>query len=938
MPTRALSPPDPIAAAALKGAVLRMREVLDAQVDAAGKGTNGDDGAAVGRAHARELDALLSQSFTAAEARAAHDKPLFAALVAVGSYGRGAVALRSDVDVKLIVRQKNDRANALADALLYPLWDAGLSVGHQVTTADEAIDLAKDDLATATSLLDLRQIAGDPAIVHDIEQRAWGGIFAEGALPDFLDRLEAEVAQRNERFGGSVYLLEPDVKNGAGGMRDLDVARWAVRARFRAGAEDRGAVWGDLVRLGVLVAREAREIEQAEEFLWRVRNRLHRMAGRRSDRLTFDAQEAIAVAMGLCDFHEHVPRESRGLVEGDPESHEARAAGAERLMQKYYVRAREITRAQERLLERARPPKKRGKPVEIDLGDGIKLFDGQVTFAAGADLSADPALAFRLYSACVRRDAPVLAFARDTITRAAGEPAWCERLRASEEATNLFVDLVCTVQEVKTRRGSMVGELHDVGLLLAMIPEFSPVTGRVHHDTYHVYTVDVHSVAAVDCLRALARGEMAHEHPLASRIAAEIARPRALFLATLLHDVGKGYPDATGSRKNHSESGALLCDRILPRLGLDAGETEQARAIVNQHLAMYHVASRRDLDDPSTIEEFCRVVQGRQGLRDLYLCTVADITTTSPAAMTSWKARMLEELFVAADSHLKGVAPPQADEQRVQHARESATKLWQALVNHETRAPEDRAGSKVAFAEFVASMPERYLLANAPEAIARHAGLALERAPGSANAGIVSTRHPEIFELCVVTDDRPGLLASIAAAITANRLEVLAAQVYSRGTSADGIEAVDLFWVRDRVDPKEGPARALPRLLRDLGDLTSGRVDDKALLRTRIGASSSWRERPSPNVPTEIVMDDRASRRHTVIEVFAKDRPGLLYTLAQTLHDMSVSIVLSKINTEGTRVADVFYVTELNGTKVEPGPRFKAIRDALSFALERQSE
>ncbi len=915
-----------------------MRETLDAKIDAAEKGATSGDGVEAGRAHARELDILLSQSFTAAQMRAAPEKePLAASLAAVGSYGRGAVALRSDVDVRLIVRQKNDRANALADALLYPLWDAGLSVGHQVMTADEAIDLSKDDLASATALLDLRQIAGDPTILNDLEQRAWGGIFAEGTLSEFLDRLEAEVAQRNERFGGSVYLLEPDVKNGAGGMRDLDVARWAVRARFRAGAEDRAAVWGDLVRLGVLVAREAREIEQAEEFLWRVRNRLHRMAGRRSDRLTFDAQEAIAVAMGLTDLREDVPRDSRGLVEG-AQSDEARAAGAERLMQKYYVRAREVTRAQERLLERARPPKRRGKPVEIDLGDGIKLFDGQVTFAATPDFTGDPAIAFRLYSACVRKDAPVLAFARNAVTRAASEPAWCEKLRASEEATTLFVDLVCTVQEVKTRRGSMVGELHDVGLLLAMIPEFSPVTGRVHHDTYHVYTVDVHSVAAVDCLRALARGEMAHEHPLASRIAAEVARPRPLFLATLLHDVGKGYPDASGSRKNHSESGALLCDRILPRLGLDASETQEARAIVKQHLTMYHVAARRDLDDEATIEEFCRAVEGRQGLRDLYLCTVADITTTSPAAMTSWKARMLEELYVAADSYLKGAAPARADEERVQGARDLANKLWE--------------GPKTAFAEFVSSMPERYLLANAADAIARHAGLAVERAPGSANAGIAPTRHPEIFELCVVTDDRPGLLASIAAAITANRLEVLAAQVYSRTTSrgladlredvprdsARGVEAVDLFWVRDRVDAVEGPARALPRLLRDLGDLTWGRIDDKTLLRTRIGASSAWRERPSPNVATEIVIDDRASRRHTVIEVFAKDRPGLLYTLAQTLHEMSVSIVLSKINTEGTRVADVFYVTELDGSKVEPGPRFKAIRDALSFALERQSE
>ncbi|MGH7285741.1 MAG: ACT domain-containing protein, partial [Polyangiaceae bacterium] len=539
------------------------------------------------------------------------------------------------------------------------------------------------------------------------------------------------------------------------------------------------------------------------------------------------------------------------------------------------------------------------------------------------DLATDPALAFRLYDACVRHAAPVLAFARDAVARAASEPAWCEKLRASQEAARLFVELVCTVQEARTRRGSMVGELHDVGLLLAMIPEFSPVTGRVHHDVYHVYTVDVHSVAAVDCLRALARGELAHEHPIASRIAAEIARPRPLFLATLLHDVGKGYPDATGSRKNHSESGAILCDRILPRLGLDAEETAEARAIVREHLTMYHVAARRDLSDEATIEEFCRAVRGRQGLRDLYLCTVADITTTSPAAMTSWKSRMLEELFVAADTHLKGGARAEIDRERLAHARESALEAWQ--------------GDPAALEIFLSSMDARYLLANAGDAMARHAKVSLERKKSDVNAAIFPTRHPEISELCVVADDRPGLLASISAAITANRLEVLAAQVYSRSTDR-GVEAVDLFSVRDRVDAKDGVSNAMPRLLRDLGDVCSGRVDAEALLRERVGSTSTWRQRPSPNVPTEIVLDDRASRRHTVIEVFAKDRPGLLHTLAHALHELGLSIVLSKINTEGTRVADVFYVTEANGSKVEPGPRFKDIKSALGFALERQSE
>jgi [protein-PII] uridylyltransferase len=455
-----------------------------------------------------------------------------------------------------------------------------------------------------------------------------------------------------------------------------------------------------------------------------------------------------------------------------------------------------------------------------------------------------------------------------------------------------------------------------------MIPEFQPVTGRVHHDTYHVYTVDVHSVAAVDCLRALARGELAHIHPVASRLAAEMPRPRPVFLATLLHDVGKGYPDASGSRKNHSTSGAELCDTILPRLGLGPDEVKEARALVLQHLAMYHVATRRDLDDPSTVSEFARLVLGREGLKHLYLLTVVDISTTSPTAMTSWKARMLEELYIATDAYLAGVKLSGIDEERVDRVREAARSFW--------------SGPAAFFEEFLASMPDRYLLANAPDAIAAHAKLALEREQGGAvvRASILPSRHAEVAELCVVAADRPGLLARISAAITAGRLEVLAAQVYSRAVpGAERTEAVDLFWVRDRVDGADAAARALGRLVKDLEDVCTGAVDAEKLLEQRAGGSSQWRERPSPAVVTEVVVEDRASPRHTVIEIFAKDRPGLLYTVARSLHELGLSIALSKINTEGTRVADVFYVSELDGSKVEPGERFKAIRDALTSAI-----
>ncbi len=861
--------------------------------------TPGEDGLALGRANARFLEACIVARFASAANRPGADANGLA-LAAVGSFGRGAVALWSDADLVLVVAPSEaEKAESFAKAFLYPLWDASLPVGHQILSAADAIPLAQQDLATATSLLDLHFLAGDEALLRELSAHANEGLFSEEDLGEFIDRLDAEAVARHERFGGSVYLLEPDVKGGPGGLRDLDGARWAARARYPVGETGKAGFWGELVRLGVVVAREAQEIAASEEFLWRVRNRLHARARRKSDRLGFEDQEALGQAMGYGDD---------------------RARAAERLMQDYYLHARAIGRARARMLERLRPTRRRSKPMPpADLDGSVQLFEGHITIASSVMLQGDPALAMRVYAACVRQQAPVLPFARDAITRSAADPEWCERLRASPEAATLFVDLICTVPETRTQRGSIVGELHDVGLLLAMVPEFLPVTGRVHHDVYHVYTVDVHSVAAVDRLRQFARGELAQEFPLASRLSLEIGRPRPLFLATLLHDVGKGWPDEQGSLRQHSKMGADLCERILPRLGLSAEDSDEARQLVLDHLLMYRIATRRDLDDLGTIAEFCRTVRGREGLRNLYLLTVADLSTTSPTAMTSWKARMLDELYFAAEAYLAG-HQPREDVQRLARARAAVRASWSGSPRRALDA-------------LLATMPDRYLLANGPDSIVQHARVVLERGARAAHVARIQSRHLESAELCVVADDRPGLLAGIAAAITANRLEVLAAQVYSRPVGSR-VEAVDLFWVRDREGGTGGVEKALPRLARDLDDVCSGRVNPDDLLRERTGSTSAWRERPSPAVPTEIILEDRASPRHTIVEVFAKDRPGLLYRLAGALHGLGLSIALSKINTEGTRVADVFYVSELDGNKIARGDRYKEVQDVLVRAVD----
>jgi [protein-PII] uridylyltransferase len=858
--------------------------------------TEGEAGLALGCRHAKIMDGLLTALYPAAFATMKQQRrwaPVL--LAAVGGYGRGVVGLKSDLDVRLLTTQSPERIRPIAEALLYPLWDAGVSIGHQVVSISDALSTAKGDLPTATALLDWRPIAGDVNAGQMLEERAFRGVFSDGELHSFMHRLENEVNDRHQRFGASVYLLEPDVKNGAGGLRDLDIALWAARARWRV------KKLADLVRIGILVPREANEIAAASDFLWTVRNHLHHHAGRRSDRLTFEEQETIARAMG------YGARVGSVHADADPSG-----AMVETFMSDYYRHARTITRAREQIITRATPRVGRKRPHEEDLGAGLRTFDGQITVADPAELSRDPSLALRLYATAIARSMPVLPFARDAIARVARDPAFCAALRESREAADTFVQLVCTAQETCLRQGSVLAELHDVGMLTAMIPEFSPVVGRVHHDLYHVYTVDVHSVAAVDRLRALVRGDLAHEYPLACRLAAEVTRPTVVYLATLLHDVGK----AIGG-KDHSRRGADMSKAILTRLGLPPEDVEAGCHLILQHLLMYHVATRRDLEDQATVAEFAREVHGREGLRDLYVLTVSDLSTTSPTSLTTWKARMLDDLFLATDAHLSG---QKVDEGRVSRVRDQVRKEW-------------RDPSSTAFLDaFMTSMPERYLFANSTAEIAAHAALAKKADSSPVTAGLVPSRYPEAAELCIIAPDRPGLLAAMTAAIAASRLEVHKAQIHSRALPDGSVQAVDLFWVRDRVNGAEGAARALPKLEKDLVSVMTGQVKPRDLVAAR--GASPWAERPAPNVVTEISIDNRASASQTVIEILTRDRPGLLFALSDALHELGLSIAVAKINTEGNRVADVFYVTEAGGSKIDPGARTQEVRARLLEVLD----
>lgn len=864
----------------------------------------GGVGVAFARKHASIADELVRSIFEQVRLICA-EVPLL--LGAVGGYGRGLLAFGSDLDLCFVSTEPNSTVSECIETMLYPLWDAGINVGHQIVHPyNVAIDAAAD-LAMATELLDFRPLAGDLRLLPLLRKQLDESIFSDRKLATFIAQLEAGTKRRHEQFGDSVYLLEPDLKNGTGGLRDLDSALWAARARF--GTND----LGEFAQLSFITAQNQKDTERALDFLWTIRNHLHRASGRKADRLTFTEQERIAEKMG------YALKDAAGLPQ-------LQRIGemVEAFMSDYYRHARVIAQTSARIVGRAKRGACGSTPKVVPLPGGIVECEGRLGLAEPERIRRDPVLAFRIYALAVAQDMSVLSRTRDAIALMTTDPELCEQLRQDKEAAALFVALLCSSKPAPFLTDSILTELHDVGLLLAMIPEFAPVVGRVHHDMYHVYTVDVHSIAAVDKLHALTRGDLATTYPLAARLAAETVRRRVLFMATLLHDVGK----AIGGT-NHARRGAEMSDVILARLGFTCEESEDVSRLIRHHLTMYMVATRRDLNDPATITEFLRDTWDRESLRDLFLLTVADVSTTSTNAMTTWKLGMLNALFRSSDAFLAGSLAGLSS--RVARVRDAVCSLW------------EEPASLAELEHFLDSMPERYFLANTPQEVVAHARQALGGGDESVSVSLMPSSHDGILglcvvagakrdlDLCVVTDDRPGLLASIAAAISASRFDIQAAQINSRRLASGGYQALDLFWVRSSAhdDARE---RRLGQLKRNLAAVVRGEVAPEVLVEPSLASGRNAR-RPTPAVVTEVLFDHHASEEYTVIEVLAEDRPALLFTLSSTLRELGIVIGVAKISTEGNRAVDVLYAAESNGVKIQPGTRSDEVRAKLLGAL-----
>lgn len=851
----------------------------------------GAAGLALARRHAELMDALISAALVAAldAVDPKRRRPSFA-LAATGAFGRARLAWMSQLEVRFISGSPA-KIRPIAEAMADLLRTAGISLAYQVATVSEAVQAAAVDAAVATRLLDLRLISGDASLVTQLRERADAEIFSGAQLASFLERLATDARTRHERFGGSVQLLEPEIKLGLGGLRDLDSARWAALARWRT--SDPQA----LVQLGVISARDAENLAAASDFLWMLRNRIHLRMGSRSDRLSFKQQEGLAVAMA--------------------------DASVETLMSEYYRHARNIAHLSELILSRATQASESSAPAR-DLGGGLCATEHAIGLLEPQRLRAEPALALRLYTAALEHQLGVLESSRNVIAEQACLPEWAAALRQSHEANADFVRLVSNPRRSAFRSGSILSELHDVGLLLAMIPEFGPLVGRVHHDAYHVYTVDAYALAGVDRLRALLRGELAERHPLASRLAAEVTRPHVLFLASLLRDIGKAC-----GREGHPLRGAALAHDILQRLGFTPADNASTCQLIREQLSMYFAAVRRDLEDPATIAEFTREGQSPESIRDLYLLTVIGVATISPSSLTKWRAGMLDALYLAADAELRAQDGARRPAQLAQ-LRKQLKSQW--------RDQSDAA----ALDEFIDGMPERYVLTSSAAEIIGHARVAQRLAARTISAGIVPSRAADVTELCVVTEinadpslcvvshDRPGLLAAITAAITAARLEIRTAQIYSRYLPNGSVQAVDLFWVRSARGPGS-VTEALPKIELDLEQLITGRLAPARLFEhDSLGPYK-------PYQAAEVIIDQHASSRHTVIELMADDRPGLLFSVAQAFHELGVSVAAAKVQTESGRVSDTFYVNEFDGTKLDSETRIREVRTRILAVLSESA-
>ncbi|MDE2334592.1 MAG: [protein-PII] uridylyltransferase [Rhodospirillales bacterium] len=861
-------------------------------------------GSVTGIAAARQLaqlhDRLIQSLFDYAVAQHARPplKPAIT-LAATGGFGRGLLAPFSDIDLLFLTAGAPDEeTHAAVSFMLYFLWDLGLRVGHATRSIPDCIAEARRDATIRTSLLDARLLAGDVAIFTDF-LRTFAAACTEDGPGGFIAAKQAERAARHRRFGDSPFVVEPNIKEGRGGLRDLQTIHWLARYAF--GLREFDSIVDTVNHAeGLLTQVELRQARRALDFLWTLRFHLHYVAGRAEERLTFDLQPVVGARMGY--------------------TRHGRQDGVERFMRHYFLTAREVTRLTH-VFEPALVRAALGAPAvagrtDADLAEaGFVLADGRLMPSDPRDFAERPIQMLRMLQIARDRRLELHPLAMRALIR---HERRALDLRGNVAAASIFLELLCGHDAAHGHPDGArwLGIMNEAGLIGRLIPDWARIVGQMQFDTYHIFTVDEHTIEAVRILNTLERGELSEIAPVASSLVDHVQSRRALYVAMLLHDIAKGRGG------DHSEIGAELALTIGPSLGLSAEETEMVSWLVLHHLLMSQTAFKRDIDDPKTILDLVETVQSPERLKLLLILTVADMRAVSPKVWNGWKATLLRELYGRVAEVLAGGLSTGERDVRVARAKEAAALLlpdWSA---------ED-------IARFHALGYSGYWLGFDPETHARHARLIRDAEARGLPLTVETQPLPAraVTEVTVYAADHAGLFSKMAGGLAVAGASIVDARIH---TLTNGM-ALDTFWIQDAAGGAFDQPSRLARLAVLIEQALSGRLRFAAEIR-RVSSALLGRRVRAIHVPPRVVIDNHASNTHTVVEVNGRDRPGLLHDVTAAISEAGLQIASAHVTTYGVRAVDVFYVKDVFGLKVENERRLETLREALLAALQGPEE
>jgi len=846
------------------------------------------------------------------ESDATHSDAL--CIAATGGYGAGLLAPFSDVDLLFLSGETpSPRVLAQIEYTLYFLWDLGLRVGHATRSTSQCLILSAQDATIRTALLDARRLWGEPELFAAFSARFAAACLdpTTGGAAHFIDEKFADRKARHKRLGESPYLVEPNVKEGRGGLRDLQALNWMGRMALDPSrpadllmhgphAINPNAKIACFAQSGLITEPECHRARRAWNFLWSVRFHLHYIAGRADERLTFDMQPVIGARMGYA-LH-------------------GRQAGVERFMRHYFLTVREVMRLslvlEPAIIQRVHGPGAPTTSTDATALDHahLRLLDNQLATLPNPEFDTHPERMFALLDFARQHELPIHPTAIQQLIR------WERRaahLRGNPRTAELFLDLLCAEDETPARRGGArwLHLMNDTGLMSHLLPDWSRIVGQMQFDTYHIYTVDEHTIEAIRILSCIEDGTMAEEIPLAYDLARKIDSRRALYVAVLLHDIAKGRGG------DHSELGSVVATEVCPLLGLDQEETDTVSWLVLHHLLLSQTAFRRDIDDPRTILDLADTIQSPERLRLLLLLTIADMRAVSATVWNAWKATLLRELYTRVAEVLEGGLAAQERDVRVMHAKEL------------TRDGLHNALPEQAIEHFLSLGYASYWLGFDTDTHIRHAMMVetSDRLMTPLTIEALPVPSRDVTEVTILTADHPGLFSQIAGALAVAGASIVDARIH---TLSDGM-ALDTFWIQDRHSHAFEEPQQLVRLNTTIEQALAGRINLAREIE-RIPVSGHRRRARAIHVPPRVLIDNRASDRYTVLEINSRDRPGLLHDITRAISTQSLQIASAHVTTYGLRVVDVFYVRDLLGMKLHGERRLNEVRTALLSVLEHE--